>query len=85
MPKHISLHDALEPLKQALLASRDVIISGKIRLSKLQRVFTLGDGCWLPRNQERAEYGVHLLRDFLFPHVVSQIFIIRFHDVRSWY
>ena len=35
--------------------------------------------------QERAEYGGHLLSDFLFPHVVSQIFIIRFHDIRSWY
>ena len=48
MPKIISLHDVLEPLKQALLASRDVIISGQICVSKLQRVFTLGDGCWLP-------------------------------------
>ena len=41
-------HDALERLKQALLESRDVIISGQICSSKLQRVFTLGDGCWLP-------------------------------------
>ena len=48
MPKIISLHDVLEPLKQALLASRDVIISSQICVSKLQRVFTLGDGCWLP-------------------------------------
>ena len=49
MPKIISLHDVLEPLKQALLASRDVIISGQICGSKLQRVFTLRDGCWLPK------------------------------------
>ena len=48
MPKMISLHDVLEPLKQALLASRDVIISSQIRGSNLQKVFTLGDGCWLP-------------------------------------
>ena len=48
MPKIISLHDVLEPLKQALLASRDVIISSQICGSKLQKVFTLGDGCWLP-------------------------------------
>ena len=34
--------------------------------------------------QERAEYGAHLLSDFLFPHVVNQIFVIRVHDVRSW-
>ena len=48
MPKIISLHDVLEPLKQALLASRDVIISSQICGSNLQNVFTLGDGCWLP-------------------------------------
>ena len=48
MPKMISLHDVLEPLKQALLASRDVIISSRICGSNLQKVFTLGDGCWLP-------------------------------------
>ena len=48
MPKSISLHDVLEPLKQALLASRDVILSSQICVLKLQRVFTLGDGCWLP-------------------------------------
>ena len=48
MPKIISLHDVLEPLKQALLASRDVNISSQICGSKLQKVFTLGDGCWLP-------------------------------------
>ena len=40
--------DVLEPLKQVLSASLDVIISGQIRGSKLQRVFTSGDGCWLP-------------------------------------
>ena len=48
MPKFITSHDVLEPLKQVLLASRDVIISGQICGSKLQRVFTLGDGCYLP-------------------------------------
>ena len=48
MPKIISVHDVLEPLKQALLASRDVIISSQICGSNLQKVFTLGDGCWLP-------------------------------------
>ena len=48
MPKIISLHDVLEPLKQALLASRDVIISSRICGSNLRKVFTLGDGCWLP-------------------------------------
>ena len=40
--------DVLEPLKQALLASRDAIISSQICGSNLQKVFTLGDGCWLP-------------------------------------
>ena len=34
--------------KKALLASHDVIISNQFCVSKLQRVFTLGDGCWLP-------------------------------------
>ena len=48
MPRNISAHDVLEPLKQVLSASRDVTISGQICGSKLQRVFTLGDGCWLP-------------------------------------
>ena len=39
MPKIISLHDVLEPLKQALLASRDVIISSQICSSNLARSF----------------------------------------------
>ena len=47
MPKILSLHDVLELLKQALLASRDVITSSQICVSKLQRVFT----------RKRAEYG----------------------------
>ena len=47
-PEFISVHDVWEPLKQALLASRDVIISSQICVSKLQRFSTLGDGCWLP-------------------------------------
>ena len=53
MPKMISLHDVLEPLKQALLASRDVI---QIFVSKLHRVVTLGDGCWLPKEVVWAGY-----------------------------
>ena len=48
MPKISSLHDVLEPLKQALSASRDVVISSLICGSNLQKKFTLGDGCWLP-------------------------------------
>ena len=32
-----------------LVASRDVIVSSQICVSKLQRFFTLGDGCWLPK------------------------------------
>ena len=47
-PDMTTSHDVLEPLKQALLSSRDVIISSKICGSNAQRVFTLGDGCWLP-------------------------------------
>ena len=39
------------PLKQALLASRDVIISSQICVLKFHRFFTLGDGCWLPVHQ----------------------------------
>ena len=38
MPKLITSHDVLEPLKQILSASRDVIISGQKFGSKLQRV-----------------------------------------------
>ena len=70
MPKVITSHDVLEPLKQVLSASRDVIISGQIWGSKLQRVFTLGDGCWLPIG-ELPDYlsnlcpPKHLLHDFL--------------------
>ena len=62
MPKFITSHDVLEPLKQALLAPRDVIISGQICGSKLQRVFTLGDVCWLPnrRLRERMDQQVSL-------------------------
>ena len=50
-PKMITSHDVLQPLKQVLSASRDVIISGHKFGSKLQRVFTLGDACWLPNLQ----------------------------------
>ena len=49
MPKFFTSHDVVEPLKQVLWASRDVMISGRIWGSKSQRVFALGDGCWLPR------------------------------------
>ena len=52
-PKFIISHDVLEPFKQALLASRDVIISGQICGSKLQMVFTAGDGGWLPKLEVR--------------------------------
>ena len=52
-PETISVHDAWEPLKQALSASRDVILSSQICVSKLQRFFTLGDGCWLPKKKRR--------------------------------
>ena len=46
MPTSITLHDVLETLKkQALWTSRDVLISGQICGSNLQRVFTSGDGC----------------------------------------
>ena len=48
MRKMIRSHDVLEPLKQVLLASRDVIISGQICGSNRGKFFTLGDGCWPP-------------------------------------
>ena len=57
MPTIISLHDVLEPLKQALLESRDVMISSQICASKLQRVFTLGDGCRLPNSDNDVVSG----------------------------
>ena len=41
-PEIISVHDVWEQLKQALLASRDVIISSQIRALKLQRFFISG-------------------------------------------
>ena len=47
-PELITSRDVLQPLRQALLALRDAAISSQICSSKLQRVFTLGDGCWLP-------------------------------------
>ena len=51
-----SVHDVWEPLKQALLASRDVIISGQSCISRCQRFFTLGDGCWLPIDGRKREF-----------------------------
>ena len=65
MPKTISLHDVLEPSKQALLASRDVIISSQICGSNLQKVFTLGDGCWLPKTKPRKGTWAGLCEDKL--------------------
>ena len=35
--------------KTSILASRDVMISSQICVSKFQSFFTLGDGCWLPK------------------------------------
>ena len=65
MGRFISLHDVLEPLKQALLASRDVIISSQSCGSKLQKVFTLGDGCWLPNKEfwwDTSPYVIEFFR-----------------------
>ena len=53
-PKIITSHDVLEPLKQVVSASHDVIISGQICGLKLENVFTLGDACWLPSFVQRA-------------------------------
>ena len=47
-PEIISVHDVWEPWKQALLASRDVIISSQFAAQSCRGFFTLGDGCWLP-------------------------------------
>ena len=47
-PEIISVHDVWEPWKQALLASRDVIISSQFAARIRRGFFTLGDGCWLP-------------------------------------
>ena len=44
----ISVRDAWEPWKQALLASRDVMISSQFAARIRRGFFTLGDGCWLP-------------------------------------
>ena len=59
MPNTIISHDVLEPLKQVLSASRDVIVLGQICGSKLQRVFTSGDGCWLSKSaiSNRTMFG----------------------------
>ena len=46
-PELIISHGILEPLKQELLASRNVVFSSQIHGSKLQRVFALCDECWL--------------------------------------
>ena len=39
----------LEPLRQALGASRDMVISDQVCCSRLKMVLTFGDGCWLPQ------------------------------------
>ena len=44
----VSVNDVWEPWKQALLASRDVIISSQFAARIRRGFFTLGDGCWLP-------------------------------------
>ena len=49
-------------LKQALWASRDVIISSQICVSKLQRFFKLGDGCWLPKTPQTVTLQVKIER-----------------------
>ena len=58
----------LEPLREALLASGDVIISSQIWGSELQRVFTLDDGCRLPIDLWHAldGTGVYGLLTYLF-------------------
>ena len=48
LPKKRPKCSVPEPFKQVLSTSRDVILSGQICGLKLQRVFTSGDGCWLP-------------------------------------
>ena len=69
MPKIIASHDVLGPLKPVRSASRDVIISCEICGSKSQRVFTLGDGCRLPKNCfcTGAKWGCAGARGFVLP------------------
>ena len=47
-PEIVTSHDILEHLREALVASRDVIISSQICSSNHRGFFTLSDGCWLP-------------------------------------
>ena len=54
----ITAHEVLEPLKQALLASHDVMISSQIRDWKLHRAFTLRDRLRMP--------VFHVVSEFLF-------------------
>ena len=54
LPETITSHDVLEPLKEALLASRDVIISSQNCGSNRRRLFTLSDACCLPRNTAKS-------------------------------
>ena len=65
----ISAHDVWEPLKQALLASRDVIVSSQICVLKFQRVFShqvTDAGCpfFLPchGSDPRVRYSLKPLR-----------------------
>ena len=78
MPK-LSLYITSSNLqnKQALSASRDVIISGQICGSKFQRVFTLGDGCWLSiktlrrsDSLSRSRFGYAATRSSIFYRII---------------
>ena len=62
-PPQFWTDDILEPSKQALLASRDVIISSQICGSKLQRAFTLGDRYWLPKEKPQFYILNMIFRD----------------------
>ena len=44
-----------------------MIISGQIFGSKLQRVFTLGDGCWLPISPNIMNLTRESLKEHFFP------------------
>ena len=59
-PEMISVHDVWEPWKQALLASRDVIISSQFAAQICRGFFTLGDGCWLPNLFFRKCYSTSI-------------------------
>ena len=62
-PKFITSHDGLEPLKQALLASRDVIIFSEIAARTRRGLFTVGDECWLPTVAVKNQSPIIILVD----------------------